>query len=304
LGKDVVGEALKKGVAVKDKTGAILVPLEKHGLPDKIMLRADETGVYFTRDLGLATSNFKKYKLDSRIYVVAAQQSLYFKQLFKTLELLGYEWAKNLYHLSYEMVNLPGGKMSSRLGRFVGLDEFIDEIVGLASKEVKKRNPDLNEKIERKIAESVGLAALKFAILKIEPDRTILFKKEDVVQFQGDTGPYLQYAHTRCAGILRKAGRWEPYFKSEDLSEEEKVLIKTLMRFPEVVEQAARDLRPHYICNYAYELATVFDKFYEFNPVLKTEGKKKNFRLALVEATKTVLKNALELIGIEALEKM
>jgi len=305
LGKTVVEEALKKKVAIKDDTGAIIVPLEKYGLPDKVMLRADETGVYFTRDLGLATSNFKKFKLDSRIYVVAAQQSLYFKQLFKTLELLGFKWAKNLHHLVYEMVNLPEGKMSSRLGRVVKLDEFIDEIVDLAAKEVEKRNPKLDEKSKKKIAESVGLGALKFALLKIEPGSVIIFNKEDVVQFQGDTGPYLQYACTRCAGILRKAGKWKPNFKAENLSEEEKVLANTLMRFPDVIEQSVRDFKPHYICNYAYELATAFDKFYEANPVLKAESKdKKNFRLALVQATEIVLKNSLGLLGIEALEKM
>ncbi|MEM5836139.1 MAG: DALR anticodon-binding domain-containing protein, partial [Candidatus Aenigmatarchaeota archaeon] len=161
------------------------------------------------------------------------------------------------------------------------------------------------EREKREIAEAVGIGALKYAIVKVEPEKMITFEWERMLKLEGDTGPYLQYAHTRCAGILRKAGKWKSNFKTEEISEEEKNLIKTLMLFPKVVENAAKELKPNYICNYAYELATLFDKFYEKVPVIKAESEeKRNFRLTLVKATKKVLASCLELIGIKPLERM
>lgn len=305
LGKKIVEKGLKKGIMAKTDDGTIISRLEKFGLPDTVLLRSDGTGLYITSDFGLTIHKFEKYKLNSSIWVVSTEQNLHFKQLFKILELLGYSWFKDCKHFAFELVKLPEGKMSSREGRAVMLDEVMNKLVGMAQEEIEKRSQKLSAKEKQGLAEAIGIGALKYAITRIEPEKTITFDWKQMLRLEGDTGPYLQYAHTRCAGILRKAKRWKPNFKSDDLSEGEKMLMKTLMRFSEVVEQAVRDLRPHYICNYAYDLATVFDKFYESNPVLKAETEdKKNFRLSLVQATKAVLKNALELIGIEALEKM
>jgi len=302
-GKKIVEEGLRKGVMTKTDDGTIISRLEKFGLPDTVMMRSDGTGLYITSDFGLTVHKFKKYRLDESIWAVSTEQNLHFKQLFKIMELLGYKWARDCRHFAFDLVKLPEGKMSSREGRAVMLDEVADRLIEMASEEIGKRNTKLSKKGKQQLAGAVGIGALKYAITRIEPDKSITFDWKQMLRFEGDTGPYLQYAHTRCAGILRKAGKWKPNFKAGNLSEEEKTLIRTLTRFPEILEQAAKDLRPHYICNYAYDLATIFDKFYEFNPVLKAEGKK-NFRLALVKATKTVLGNALELLGIEALEKM
>jgi arginyl-tRNA synthetase len=303
LGKKIIEEGIKKGIMTKTEDGAIISRLEKFGLPDTVLLRSDGTGLYITSDFGMTVYRFEKYKLDQHIWAVSTEQMLHFKQLFKILELLGYKWVKGCKHFAFDLVRLPEGKMSSREGKAVMLEEVVGKLVDMAYEEIKRRE-QLSEKEKKEIAEAVGVGALKYAIVKIEPEKTISFDWKQMLRLEGDTGPYLQYAHTRCSGILRKAGRWKPVLKTENLTEGEKNLIKTLMRFPEVVEQAARDLRPHYICNYAFDLATVFDKFYEFNPVLKAEGNKKNFRLALVQATKIVLAKALELTGIKALERM
>jgi arginyl-tRNA synthetase len=303
LGKDIVQRALKKGIA-KESQGAIVTNLEKYGLPDTVLIKADGTTVYQTRDLGLAVKNFKDFKLDGRIYVVDVRQSLHFKQVFKILELLEYKWAKNLYHLGFGFVNLPEGLMASRTGKVVPLDTFLDEMRALTYQEVNQRNAELDQKKKLELAEKIGTGALIFALLKIEPEQNIIFKKEEVVQFEGDTGPYVQYAHTRAASILSKAGKWKRKFSFKEINESETKLIKKLSEFPDVVEHSAKDMRPHYVCNYAYDLATIFNNFYQFNPVLKVDEEMKNFRLTLVEATKQVLENSLRLIGIQIPEKM
>jgi len=303
-GKKIVEDAIKKGIAFKSEEGAIVANLEKYGLPSCIILRSDGTGLYSTSDLGMTLYKFENYKLDKSIWVVATAQNLYFKQLFKILELVGYEWTKNCYHFAFDLVHLPEGRMASRKGRAVILDEVVDKLTKLAYEEVNKRNPDLPENEKKEIADKIGIGALKYAITKIEPNNSITFDFKKMLSFEGDTGPYLQYAHTRCCGILRKAGIWETNFKTVKLKEQEKMLIRILTNFPNVVEQAAKDIKPHYICKYVYGLATALDRFYESCPVLKADGELKNFRLTLVSATKNVLKNSLNLLGIEALEKM
>ena len=298
-GMETSKKAVKNQIA-KESEGAIIVDLEKYGLGILVLVSKDGTPLYPAKDLELAELEFNDFKIDKCIHVVSTEQNLYFKQLFKVFELINSPAANKSYHLSYELVTLKEGKMASRLGNVVFYTDLRDKVVGKALEQIK--NPEIKNKEE--IAKAIGISAMKYGMLKIGPEKVLFFDWQDALKLEGDTGPYLQYAHTRCAGILRKAGKWKPSFKAEDLSEQEKILIKTLIRFPEVIEQAVKDFRPHYICNYIFELATVFDKFYEFNPVLKAESKKKNFRLTLVQATKIVLKNALELLGIEALEKM
>lgn len=304
-GKKIVENAIKKGIAFKAEEGQTVADLEKHGLPNCIILRSDGTGLYHTSDFGMTVHKFEKYKLDKLVWVVASAQNLYFKQLFKILELVGYDWTENCYHFAFNLVHLPEGRMASRKGRAVLLDEVVDKLIKLAYEEVNKRNPKLSEKEKQKIAEKIAIGALKYAMVKIEPNNSITFDFKKMLSFEGDTGPYLQYAHTRCCGILKKAGKWEPSFEVSKLKKQEKELVKLLARFPEVVGDAAKDMKPHYICSYVFDLATAFDRFYEFCPVLKAENEKlKNFRLTLVSATKNVLKNSLNLMGIEPLEKM
>ncbi|HKZ45741.1 MAG TPA: arginine--tRNA ligase [archaeon] len=304
-GKKNVEKLISKGYANKNEEGAVVTDLEKFGLTNTIILRSDGTGLYHTSDLGMTPYKFEKYKLDRAIWVVSSEQNLYFKQLFKMLELLDYKWFENCHHFSFELVRLPEGKMSSREGRAVMLDEVVSKLVQLAYDEINKRNLNLEDSEKRSIAEKVGIGALKYAIVKIEPARMITFDWNRMLSLEGDTGPYLQYAHTRCAGIIKKAGEWKPNFKTEKLMGQEEVLIKLLANFSNIIENAAKDLRPHYICNYAFDLATALDKFYEACPVLKAKNENlKNFRLTLVDSVKTILKIALNLVGIEALEKM
>lgn len=303
-GKRIAEKLLEKGIAFKTEDGAIVADLEKHGLPSCIILRSDGTSLYSTKDLALGMEKFEKYKIEKSIYVVGSEQNLYLKQIFKLLELLGYENAKNCYHLSYGLVMLPEGKMSSRKGTAVFLDDMLDELKELAYKTVSKNNPNLSEKEKNEIAENVGLAALKYALIRVSPEKNILFDKNKVVKFEGNTGPYLQYAHTRCSSILKKAGKWKINFENKKMKEEEKRLIMKLFEFPEVVKSASKDLRPHYICNYAYELATLFSEFYHTCPVIHAEENLKNFRLTLVSAVKQTLENSLKLLGIKTLKRM
>jgi len=299
-GKKNVEKALKKGIAFKSNEGAIVADLEKYGLSSCIILRSDGTGLYATSDLGMTPYKFEKYKLDKSIWVVASAQDLYFKQLFKILDLLGYRWVKNCYHFSYDLVHLPEGKMSSRKGKAVMIDEVIKELVRTILKEVEKKNPELSKEEKNNIAEKIAIGAFKYNILRVEPHKTITFDWNRMLSLEGDTGPYLQYAHVRSDKILQKAGKWKENYTVDELKKQEINLIKKLMQFTDVVEQSGKDMRPHYICNYAHELSNLFSDFYHACPVLKAETKElRNFRLTLVKAVKITLKNSLNLLGIE-----
>lgn len=304
-GKKLVEEALKRKIAFKSSEGTIVADLEKHGMPSFVLLRSDGTGLYQTSDLGMTVYKFNKYKLNKSIWVVSSQQNLYFTQLFKTLELLGYTWVKNCYHLSFEHVVLPEGKMSSREGRAIMLDEVVNQLIKLALEETEKRNPKISKKEKEKIARKIGIGALRYAILKIEPNNLITFDWKQMLNFDGNTGPYIQYAHTRCNGILEKVEKWKNNFINKDISSAEKKLVKKLQEFPTVVEQSGKELKPHHICNYVYDLANTFTEFYHSCPVLKTENiDLRNFRLTLVKATQIVIENSLKLLGIETPESM
>lgn len=301
-GKKIVQDALKRKLAFESEEKTIVADLEKHGLPGFVILRSDGTGLYQTSDLGLTEYKFEKYKLDSSIWAVASAQELYFKQLFKLMELIGYKWVKDCVHFSFDLVRLADGKMSSREGKAVLLDEVVNQLETMAYEEVEKRNPNGKEAEKRKVARSIGICALKYAIEKVEPDKGITFDFKTMLSFDGNTGPYIQYAHTRCASILSKAGDVKA-FKVKEMKEQEKELARAISDFPNVIEQAAREMRVNLICNYAYDLANKFSTFYQACPVLKAE-ENKEFRIALVAATKTVLKNALTILGIDAIEKM
>jgi arginyl-tRNA synthetase len=311
-GKKVVEKALKEGFAFESEEKTIVADLQKHaGMPGFVILRSDGTGLYQTSDLGATIYKFEHFKLDKAIWVVSSQQNLYFQQVKKLFELLGYKWEKNAIHYSFDLVRLPEGTMSSRKGKAVLLDDVIEKLTSMAYDEVNKRNPESEEDIKRHAAAAIGIGALKYAIEKIQPEQGITFDFEKMLSFEGNTGPYLQYAHTRCASILLKAGLEQAAVvkmksaKPSSVAKEEAELVKLLSDFPKVVGVAAEEMHINDICNYAFTVATAFSSFYQACPVLKADDEtQKAFRLKLVVATKIVLRNALRILGMEPIERM
>lgn len=301
-GKKIALDALEKGIFKKDDEGAVVAELEKYNIPNKVIMRPDGTSLYITNDMALAKIKFEKHNPDLSIYCVGSAQETYFKQLFKIIELLGIAEVNKCYHLSHGMVYLPTGKMSSREGTVVYADDLIKEIIELAKQETKKKK--MSEDVE-KTAKQVGLGALKFGMLKTDAKKNISFEKEKVVSFEGDTGPYLQYAHARCSRILEKLGEVETPDYSQLKTSQEKELVKKISEFPDVVKKAGLNYEIHSILQSLLELVHTFSDFYEKCPVIKaeTEGLK-SARGELVKATKNVLKIGLNLLGIEAPEKM
>ncbi|MFA6410481.1 MAG: arginine--tRNA ligase [Candidatus Buchananbacteria bacterium] len=306
-GKDVVEKGLKQGVFVKDKDGVILAPLQKFGLPDKIVLRPDDTSLYITQDLYLAYLK-DKYQLDSSIYVVGSEQDLYFQQLFKILELLGFVNAKNYHHLSYGMIRLPSGKIKSREGliKGTGADDLLAELEELAKAEVSKRDSGLAEKEVEQRASQIALAALRFYILSVNPKTTMIFDPKKSIAFTGKTGPYLQYVTARISSIFAKEKIKITHKVDYSVLETdiEFSLIKLLSRFPNFISQAVIDLDPACLVDYLYDLAKAFSLFYEKLPILQSDQKVKQARVLLISDVKNVLALGLELLAIPVPEKM
>jgi arginyl-tRNA synthetase len=301
---EISKELLEKGIAQQSE-GAIIIDLSKYNLSTFVLLTREGNPVYESKDLALAERQFGDFKLDRCIHVVGSEQKLYFQQLFKVFELIDSPGAGKSYHLVYELVNLKTGKMSSRLGSVVLYTQLRDKILKKIQKEIEKRNSKLSKKEKQSLAEKIAVGALKYGMLSMGCDKLLIFDWEKALMLEGNTGPYLQYAHTRCNGILNKAKKWKENFVNENLTCEEEKIVKKLSEFSDVVKQALRDFRPHYLCNYAYDLATTFSEFYHLCPVLKAENKKlRDFRLSLVKATKITLKNCLTLLGIDTPEKM
>jgi len=300
--KPVIELGLKKKVFEKDENGAIVARLKKYGLSDKIVLRADGTSIYISNDLALTKHKEEKFKLDYNLWCVANEQNLYFKQLFKIFELLGFKWSKNCEHLNYGLVFLPEGKMKSREGKVIDADDLLDKIKELALNEIKKRYTKLNEKEAIKRAETISLAAIKFAMLRIDHKKDFTFVPAQSISFEGESGPYLQYTYARCKSILRKAGTSKkPDFKQLS-GEKEKELLKLLVAFPETITSALQARSPHLICHYLLSLASEFNAFYHETRVIGSSAEQA--RLALVEAVSIVLKNGLNLLNISVLEEM
>ncbi len=304
-GKEIAYEGLKKGVLEKDRTGAIVAPLEKYNLPNKVILRGDETSVYITQDMYLAGLRQKDFKFDKLIYVVASEQRVHFQQLFKVLELLRRPYAKNLFHLSYGLVNLPSGRMKSREGNVVDADDIMDEVVNLAEKEIKKRHKKLSAKEVKRRAETIGLGAIKFFMLRTDSSRDMVFNPEESISFEGETGPYVQYAHARACSILKKKKKPSGKIDFDSLKEVgEKSVINLLSKFPEIVKESSDNYKPHMICRYLIELTQSFNEFYHKCQVISEDKELMKARLSLVEAVKIILANGLNLLGIQALEEM
>ena len=268
-------------------------------------MTSDGNPLYESKDLALGEAQFKDFKINKCIHVVGSEQKFYFQQLFKVFELINSPAAGKSHHLVYELVSLKSGKMSSRHGTIVLYNELKDEMLKKTLKEVQKRNSEMSEKDKIKLARQIGLGALKYGMLSISCDKLLVFDWEAALQLEGNTGPYIQYAHTRCNGILNKVKKWKENYNKDNLDDGEKKLVKKLNEFPKIINRSVRDLRPHYICNYAYELATTFSEFYHKCPVLKSKSEEtKNFRLTLVKSTKIALRNCLYILGMEIPEKM
>ena len=308
LGKKVVEEGLKKGVFYKKEDGSVWADLSEEGLDEKLLLRGDGTSVYITQDLGTAIKRFEDYDIDSHIYVVGNEQDYHFQVLFLILKKLGYEWADKLYHLSYGMVELPEGKMKSREGTVVDADDLMEEMTNTArdiSKELGKLEGYSEEEKER-LYKIIGLGALKYFILKVDPKRSILFDPKTSIDFQGNTGPFIQYTYARIQSILRKANdENEIDWSAIKLDKKEKEIIKQLALFPEVIKNAAGQQNPGVIANYIYELVKLYNSFYQSVPILAAQNENdKNFRVLLSKKVGETIKNGFKLLGIEVPERM
>ncbi len=314
-GKELVEEMIAKGIATDERPeGPVVVHLdellglEKETYRSYVVLRSDGTSLYATKDLPLAILKFQEYPdLARSIYVIDVRQSLYMQQIFKTLELMGYPWADRLYHLAYEVVNLPGNvTMSSREGTVVLLEDLMREAAARARAVVEEKNPALDEATKDAVAEAVGMGAIKYTMLARENTKVVTFDWERALDFNGVAAPYIQYAHVRANSILRKAERGDiaPAAPGHDLHPAEVELISQLARLPEAVRRAAEEFKPLHIANQAYEIASAFNDFYNQCPVLGAEEEVAAFRLALVVAVKNALASALHLLGITAPERM
>jgi arginyl-tRNA synthetase len=267
------------------------------------LTRADGTSLYPARDL--AFHEYKFSKADFNINVIGTDHRFYFKQLVPTLGLLFPDSIKKYKIVFYEFLLTPLGTMSTRLGKFVSVDELVDKVIKTAGKVVEEKMPEYSKVVKKKIAELVGMGALKYAMLRVSPEKTYSFNIKDILSFEGNTAPYIQYTYVRACSILRKGKVKINKFDAKELkNENERLLIKQLSRFPVIVRDSATAYKPHYIASYVYELATMFNEFYHSLPVLKAEKKLKTARLALVESVSIVLKNALGLLGIKAPERM
>jgi len=308
LGKKIVEEGLAKGIFYRKEDGSVWVDLTDEGLDEKLLLRSDGTSVYITQDLGTAVKRFEEFDIDTLIYVVGNEQDYHFKVLFAILKKLGFPWSERLYHLSYGMVHLPEGKMKSREGTVVDADDLLREMYVTAKKiseELGKVEGFSLEEKER-IYKIIGKAALKYFLLKVDPKKDILFDPKKSIDFNGNTGPFLQYAYVRIYSLLQKAGELaEGFARPAHIDPKEKELLKSLMQFPGIIRTAADTLNPAVVANYIYQLVKTYNSFYQALPVLHAPDENtRRFRLALSRLTGTVIKNGLELLGIEVPEKM
>ncbi len=310
LGKGTVDEGLAKGVFFKKEDGSVWIDLTADGLDQKLVLRADGTSVYITQDLGTAEMKHDDFNMDESIYVVGNEQDYHFKVLFLILEKLGKSWAKGLYHLSYGMVDLPNGKMKSREGTVVDADELIESMVTTArekTEELGKTN-DFSEADKEELYKNIGLGALKYFLLKVEPKKRLLFNPAESIDFQGNTGPFIQYTHARIKSLLSKSDYKFGVERLEfgGISPVELEMILQLAKYPAEIAIAAKAYSPASLANYLYELAKLFNKFYhEVPPIVKTEeGEVKQFRLNLSKKTADIIHAGMLILGITSPERM
>ncbi|HNQ28309.1 MAG TPA: arginine--tRNA ligase [Aquaticitalea sp.] len=310
LGKDVVEDGLSKGVFYKKPDNSVWIDLTDEGLDEKLVLRSDGTSVYITQDIGTAIQRVNDYPdVNGMVYTVGNEQDYHFKVLFLILKKLGYSWAENLYHLSYGMVDLPSGKMKSREGTVVDADDLIADMSRTAaeiSEELGKLE-GYSETEKQELYKTIGLGALKYFILKVDPKKRILFDPRESIDFQGNTGPFIQYTYARVQSILRKSNIEPGGTIDLDyvLLDKEKELIKLLFYFPEVVQNAAENYSPALIANYTYDLVKEFNSFYQSIPILAADtDAQKDFRVQLSRAVAYAIKNAFAMLGIVVPDRM
>ncbi|BDW91745.1 arginine--tRNA ligase [Flagellimonas marinaquae] len=310
LGRDVVKDGLERGIFFRKEDGSVWIDLTDEGLDEKIVLRSDGTAVYMTQDIGTAIQRVTDFPdINGMVYTVGNEQDYHFKVLFLILKKLGYAWAEQLYHLSYGMVDLPSGKMKSREGTVVDADDLIKNMEDTAasiSQELGKLD-GYTEEEKKQLYRTIGLGALKYYILKVDPKKRILFNPEESVDFQGNTGPFIQYTYARIQSILRKADfdLSTALDITMDLHEKEKELLKQLQLFPETVQLAAENYSPALIANYTYELVKEFNSFYQQVSILgETDEQKKTFRVLLSKKVGEVIQSAFRLLGIDVPERM
>lgn len=309
LGKDIIQEGLEKGVFFKKEDNSVWIDLTEEGLDQKLVLRGDGTSVYITQDLGTAQLKYDEFHMDESMYVVGNEQDYHFKVLFTILKKLGKTWADGLFHLSYGMVDLPSGKMKSREGTVVDADDLMKEMIETAKERTEElgKTESFDEEEKASLYNSIGMGALKYFLLKVDPKKRLLFDPKESVDFQGHTGPFIQYTYARIKSVLRKAdfdgasariipASFSPY---------ERDLIQVLANYPAVIEMAAKEFSPAQVANYAYDVAKLYNKFYHEESILKAEQEDvKAFRLHLSVASARIIAESMRMLGIEVPERM
>lgn len=309
LGKDIIQEGLDKGVFFKKEDNSVWIDLTDEGLDQKLVLRGDGTSVYITQDLGTAQLKYDEFGMDESIYVVGNEQDYHFKVLFAILKKLGKSWANGLFHLSYGMVDLPSGKMKSREGTVVDADDLMAEMIETAAARTEELGKTEGFTAEEKtqLYDTIGMGALKYFLLKVDPKKRLLFDPNESVDFQGHTGPFIQYTYARIKSVLRKANFENKLVSDnpETISSYERDLIQALGEFPNVIEVSAKEFSPAQLANYVYDIARLYNKFYHEESILKAEEENvKNFRLRLSVAAANVIAESMQLLGIQVPERM
>ena len=307
LGKDIIEDGLAKGVFFRKEDNSVWIDLTEDGLDQKLVLRGDGTSVYMTQDLGTAVERFKQNDIQKLIYTVGNEQDYHFQVLFLILKKLGYDWANQLYHLSYGMVELPEGKMKSREGTVVDADDLMQEMYVTAKEKSEElgKLEGLTSEEKEKSYEIVGLGALKYFMLKVDPKKKMLFNPAESIDFNGNTGPFIQYTYARIQSLLNRANFVEADFGSYQPNDSEKELIMQLSNFKDVVEKAAETLSPAQVANYVYDLVKTYNSFYQNNPVMTLEDENaKQFKLQISDLTAKTIKKSLHLLGINVVNRM
>ncbi|MDF2431134.1 MAG: arginyl-tRNA synthetase [Mucilaginibacter sp.] len=309
LGKDIIEEGLAKGVFFRKDDNSVWIDLADEGLDEKLVLRSDGTSVYMTQDMGTAQLKYNDFHMDRSIYVVGNEQDYHFKVLFTILKKLGKQGAEGLFHLSYGMVDLPSGKMKSREGTVVDADDLMDEMQQTAKVQTDATGKvdDFTEEEKLHLYHIIGMGALKYFLLKVDPKKRLLFDPNESVDFQGHTGPFIQYTHARIRSVLNRAGLLDIAGAAayNQLAPEERDLIVALTQFPGIIKSSADTYSPAVVANYVYELAKTFNKFYHEKSILQAEDEaSKQFRLQLSSASGKVINKAMKLLGIEVPERM